>query len=56
MSARASCCLYRHAGKPKTCGRDKKNCRWYRAAWCISVDVVCAAVQGFYKMILGGND
>jgi hypothetical protein len=36
-----SACIYRHGGKPCTCGKDKKTCRWYRAAWCVSWDVVC---------------
>lgn len=52
-----SACIYRHAGKPQTCGKDKRPCRWWRAAWCISADVICAAVQGFCGMIFGrGSD
>ncbi|MEK6744265.1 MAG: hypothetical protein AABZ15_11665 [Nitrospirota bacterium] len=50
-----SACIYRHAGKPRICGQDKRPCRWWRAAWCISTDVIGAACQAFLKMILGGG-
>jgi len=50
-----SACIYRFSGKPRTCGKDKQPCRWWRAAWCISRDVTSAAVQGFLKMMLGGH-
>ena len=56
MSAPTSACLFRNPGKPQICGKDKRPCRWWRAAWCIPADVIGAAVQAFCKMILGGGE
>ena len=51
-----SACIYRHAGEPRVCGKDKRPCRWYRAAWCIGWDATSAAVTGLCRMLLGKDN
>jgi len=51
-----SCCIYRHAGEPPTCGEDKEPCRWWRAAICIPLDMVKFAGGAIGKMLLKFED